>query len=114
MAIVLSIRTHYSQFARYLIARILCVNIIYVLDFQKIPNVKIEKRKVTNTRTDSFHFPEYELTLDTDWEFPRERLTLGEKLGEGNFGTVVMAEAFSIVQENATTTVAVKTLKGSS
>lgn len=55
---------------------------------------------------------EYELPLDIDWEFPRERLTLGKSLGEGNFGRVVMAEAYSIVQENTNTTVAVKMLKG--
>ncbi len=77
-----------------------------------MPIVKIEKQKAESTRSDSFAMSEYELPLDMDWEFPRENLQLGKSLGEGNFGRVVMAEAFSILQENVSSTVAVKMLKG--
>ncbi|XP_061094805.1 vascular endothelial growth factor receptor 2 isoform X2 [Conger conger] len=51
------------------------------------------------------------LTYDPNkWEFPRDRLKLGEPLGRGAFGQVVEAAAFGI--EKATcTTVAVKMLK---
>ena len=35
---------------------------------------------------------EYELPLDPDWEWPRAYLTLGQVLGEGEFGKVSLAE----------------------
>ncbi|RUS70843.1 hypothetical protein EGW08_021396 [Elysia chlorotica] len=56
---------------------------------------------------------EYELPLDTKWEFPRERLKLGSRLGEGAFGLVVKAEAMGLLNSNSSspTTVAVKMLK---
>ncbi len=54
---------------------------------------------------------EYELPLDPAWEFPRTDLRLGETLGEGAFGKVVMAEAMDITDSGVTTPVAVKMLK---
>ncbi|XP_078587238.1 fibroblast growth factor receptor 2-like isoform X6 [Branchiostoma floridae x Branchiostoma japonicum] len=54
---------------------------------------------------------EYELPLDPDWEFPRDRLHLGKPLGEGCFGQVVMADAVGIIEKETVTTVAVKMLK---
>ena len=54
---------------------------------------------------------EYELPLDSRWEFPRQQLQLGKSLGEGAFGHVVQAQAHGIVQPGTTTTVAVKMLK---
>ncbi|XP_071793645.1 fibroblast growth factor receptor-like isoform X3 [Asterias amurensis] len=54
---------------------------------------------------------EYEVPLDPEWEFPRDRLTLGKALGEGAFGKVVLAEAVGISAKEQTTTVAVKMLK---
>ncbi|PFX14424.1 Fibroblast growth factor receptor 1 [Stylophora pistillata] len=36
------------------------------------------------------------LSYDPSWEFPEERLTLGEVLGSGAFGEVIKAEAFGI------------------
>lgn len=79
---------------------------------QKVPVVKIEKQKASSTRSGSLFMSEYELPLDVDWEFPRDNLIIGKSLGEGNFGKVMMAEAKSILQENVTSTVAVKMLKG--
>lgn len=55
---------------------------------------------------------DYLLPLDTTWEFPRNNLELGESIGEGEFGKVVYAVAFGIIEENTTTPVAVKMLKG--
>uniref|UniRef100_A0A8B9L8Z7 receptor protein-tyrosine kinase n=1 Tax=Astyanax mexicanus TaxID=7994 RepID=A0A8B9L8Z7_ASTMX len=52
------------------------------------------------------------LTYDASkWEFPRERLKLGEPLGRGAFGQVVEAAAFGIEKATTCTTVAVKMLK---
>ncbi|XP_060773450.1 vascular endothelial growth factor receptor 2 isoform X2 [Neoarius graeffei] len=45
------------------------------------------------------------------WEFPRERLKLGEPLGRGAFGQVLEAAAFGIEKATTCTTVAVKMLK---
>ncbi|XP_078741046.1 fibroblast growth factor receptor 3-like, partial [Lampetra fluviatilis] len=56
---------------------------------------------------------EFDLTEDPHWEFPRERLTLGKRLGEGCFGQVVMCEALGIDQDGRchSTSVAAKMLK---
>ncbi|XP_061437716.1 fibroblast growth factor receptor 3-like, partial [Lethenteron reissneri] len=47
------------------------------------------------------------------WEFPRERLTLGEQLGEGCFGRVLLAEALGMEpsRPHRSVRVAVKMLK---
>ncbi len=55
---------------------------------------------------------EYEIPLDKEWEFPRDRLTVGKPLGEGAFGQVRKGEAFGISGKNCSTPVAVKMLKG--
>ncbi|XP_056235032.1 vascular endothelial growth factor receptor 2 isoform X1 [Seriola aureovittata] len=52
------------------------------------------------------------LTYDANkWEFPRDRLKLGDPLGRGAFGQVVEAAAFGIEKATTCTTVAVKMLK---
>ena len=40
------------------------------------------------------------LKYDTDWEFPFERLVLGDRLGAGAFGEVYKAEAMGILALN--------------
>ena len=40
------------------------------------------------------------LTYDADWEFPSERLVLGERLGAGAFGEVYKGEAMGILALN--------------
>ncbi|NP_999702.1 fibroblast growth factor receptor precursor [Strongylocentrotus purpuratus] len=54
---------------------------------------------------------EYDIPLDPEWEFPRDRLTVGKTIGEGAFGKVVIGEAVGIVCQEKTSTVAVKMLK---
>lgn len=54
---------------------------------------------------------EYELPMDSKWEFPRDRLILGKELGSGAFGIVRQGEASGINNRFETTTVAVKMLK---
>lgn len=77
-----------------------------------MPLVKIEKHR-TISKGDSIEPDlEYELPLDTDWEFPRENLVLEETLGEGAFGKVVKAQALGVIQPGITSVVAVKMLKG--
>uniref|UniRef100_A0A8C5EIP4 receptor protein-tyrosine kinase n=1 Tax=Gouania willdenowi TaxID=441366 RepID=A0A8C5EIP4_GOUWI len=52
------------------------------------------------------------LTYDANkWEFPRDRLKLGDPLGRGAFGQVVEAAAFAIEKATTCTTVAIKMLK---
>ncbi|XP_065219424.1 hepatocyte growth factor receptor-like [Planococcus citri] len=77
----------------------------------KLPNITIEYAPVTETNEETPPGMEFSLPLDTKWEFPREKLVLGRFLGEGEFGTVVLSEALGIIDENITTTVAVKMLK---
>lgn len=77
-----------------------CFNLL-----QLIPEVNI-KNVVSNQIGQ-----EYELPIDWSWEFPREQLILGDKVGEGAFGEVLRGEAEEIVPGQGTLTVAVKSLK---
>ncbi|XP_043202608.1 proto-oncogene tyrosine-protein kinase receptor Ret-like [Amphibalanus amphitrite] len=54
------------------------------------------------------------LPVDAKWEFPRQRLVLGELLGEGEFGKVVLGRALGINGASGYTSVAVKMLKPAS
>jgi len=54
---------------------------------------------------------EYDFPIDWSWEFPRSQLTLGDKLGEGAFGEVLLGKAQEIIPGQGTLTVAVKSLK---
>ncbi|XP_046633062.1 fibroblast growth factor receptor 4-like isoform X1 [Daphnia pulicaria] len=74
------------------------------------PVIKIEKHR-SRLGTDIGSVSEYELPLDTRWEFPRQDLQLGKSLGEGAFGHVVQAQANGIIEKNSVSTVAVKMLK---
>ncbi|XP_075223226.1 fibroblast growth factor receptor homolog 1-like isoform X2 [Lycorma delicatula] len=75
-----------------------------------MPVVKIEKQK-SRGKLDLMSVSEYELPLDSEWEFQRDDLTLGKSLGEGAFGKVVKAEAQGILQQGISAVVAVKMLK---
>lgn len=85
-------------------------------EIMQIPIVKIEKQRTTmiqqpSSCSDSNTFNEYEFPLDTNWEFPRHQLALGQTLGEGAFGRVVMAEAHGLGQGGSNLVVAVKMVK---
>ena len=54
---------------------------------------------------------EYYFPVDLVWEFARDNLTMGKKLGEGAFGEVVLGEAMDLLSPGVVTTVAVKKLK---
>ncbi|RZF43116.1 hypothetical protein LSTR_LSTR001294 [Laodelphax striatellus] len=75
-----------------------------------MPVVKIEKQK-SRAKLDSSSMSEYELPLDSEWEFPRESLSLSRTLGEGAFGKVIKADALGIIQQGVSNVVAVKMLK---
>ncbi|XP_065204948.1 fibroblast growth factor receptor homolog 1-like [Planococcus citri] len=82
-------------------------------DILKCPIVRIECREFRCKRGYAENL-EYELPIDDEWEFPRDKLKLTDTvLGEGEFGQVVQASAYGIVQPLVWTTVAVKTLKAS-
>ncbi len=85
-----------------------------------VPVVRIERQpssssssrhRLGSENTTLTTVSEYELPLDPDWEFPRERLSLGRTLGEGAFGKVVQAEALSLRRPGERSVVAVKMLK---
>ncbi|XP_015042905.2 fibroblast growth factor receptor homolog 2 [Drosophila pseudoobscura] len=85
----------------------------------QMPVIKIEKQRTTFSTTgpgsadSSQGFNEYEFPLDSNWEIPRQQLSLGSILGEGAFGRVVMAEAEGLPRSPnmAETIVAVKMVK---
>ncbi|XP_077353108.1 fibroblast growth factor receptor 1-A-like isoform X2 [Festucalex cinctus] len=56
---------------------------------------------------------DHQIPCDPQWEIPRERLTLGEPLGEGFFGQVALAEVLGLDKERpaGVSKVAVKMLK---
>uniref|UniRef100_A0A8D8UER9 Fibroblast growth factor receptor 2 n=1 Tax=Cacopsylla melanoneura TaxID=428564 RepID=A0A8D8UER9_9HEMI len=65
----------------------------------EMPIISITKGKAkTNQSTSNGIVSEYEVPRDNHWEFPRQSLTLGQTLGEGNFDKVVRAEAEGILK----------------
>lgn len=83
-----------------------------------IPIIKIEKQRTTmvqnataSANNDPSPISEYEFPMDTNWEFPRQQLKLGETLGEGAFGRVVRAEANGLMKNGTHNVVAVKMVK---
>ncbi|XP_060791281.1 macrophage colony-stimulating factor 1 receptor isoform X2 [Neoarius graeffei] len=54
-----------------------------------------------------------QLSYNSKWEFPRDRLTFGQVLGSGAFGKVVEATALGLEKDDHITQVAVKMLKSS-
>eukprot|EP00914_Ancora_sagittata_P013128 GHVO01025579.1.p1 GENE.GHVO01025579.1~~GHVO01025579.1.p1 ORF type:complete len:699 (+),score=42.80 GHVO01025579.1:45-2141(+) len=71
--------------------------------------VRIERDRLSSNMTTC---SEYEIPLDPNWEFSREKLTLGKVLGEGAFGVVLAADASGIMgKRTGVTKVAVKRVK---
>ncbi|KAJ8397526.1 hypothetical protein AAFF_G00438020 [Aldrovandia affinis] len=90
--------------------------IVFVIRSRKRPSRGELKTGYLSIIVDSEDMPMDEhcerLTYDPNkWEFPRDRLKLGEPLGRGAFGQVVEAAAFGIEKAATCTTVAVKMLK---
>uniref|UniRef100_A0A8C5FP43 receptor protein-tyrosine kinase n=1 Tax=Gadus morhua TaxID=8049 RepID=A0A8C5FP43_GADMO len=90
--------------------------IVFVIRGRKRPTGEDVKTGYLSMILDSEDMPVDEqcerLTYDaTKWEFPQDRLKLGDPLGRGAFGQVVEAAAFGIEKNTTCTTVAVKMLK---
>lgn len=75
-----------------------------------VPQVRIEgpRRRLSSELTT---MSEYEIPLDKNWEFSRDRLIMGKQLGSGAFGVVIKAEAIGIGGKKGRVAVAVKMLK---
>ncbi|XP_065218833.1 fibroblast growth factor receptor 3-like [Planococcus citri] len=80
-------------------------------DVLNMPVVSIERLKSGIVKNGMVSVGEYQMSLDEQWEYPRQNLRLGETLGEGEFGKVVQAEARDIWKHGNGVTVAVKMLK---
>nr|XP_055041614.1 vascular endothelial growth factor receptor 2 [Misgurnus anguillicaudatus] len=98
------------------IAMFLWLLIVFVIRNRKRPNDGDLKTGYLSMILDSDDMPMdghcERLTYDASkWEFPRDRLKLGEPLGRGAFGQVVEATAYGIEKATTCTTVAVKMLK---
>uniref|UniRef100_A0A8C1ZGG0 receptor protein-tyrosine kinase n=1 Tax=Cyprinus carpio TaxID=7962 RepID=A0A8C1ZGG0_CYPCA len=98
------------------IAMFLWLLIVFVIRNRKRPNEGDLKTGYLSIILDLDDMPMDEhcerLTYDANkWEFPRDRLKLGEPLGRGAFGQVVEATAYGIEKATTCTTVAVKMLK---
>ncbi|XP_028300796.1 vascular endothelial growth factor receptor 2 isoform X2 [Gouania willdenowi] len=90
--------------------------IVFVIRGRKRPKEGDLKTGYLSMILDSEDMPMDEqcerLTYDANkWEFPRDRLKLGDPLGRGAFGQVVEAAAFAIEKATTCTTVAIKMLK---
>ncbi|CAL8394781.1 unnamed protein product [Boreogadus saida] len=90
--------------------------IVFVIRGRKRPTGEDVKTGYLSMILDSEDMPVDEqcerLTYDANkWEFPQDRLKLGDPLGRGAFGQVVEAAAFGIEKNTTCTTVAVKMLK---
>ncbi|XP_066575995.1 vascular endothelial growth factor receptor 2 isoform X2 [Amia ocellicauda] len=90
--------------------------LVFVIRTRKRPSGGELKTGYLSIIVDSDELPMDEkcerLTYDASkWEFPRDRLKLGQPLGRGAFGQVVEAAAFGIEKAATCTTVAVKMLK---
>ncbi|XP_042339126.1 vascular endothelial growth factor receptor 2 isoform X2 [Plectropomus leopardus] len=90
--------------------------IVFVIRGRKRPSGGDLKTGYLSMILDSEDMPMDEqcerLTYDANkWEFPRDRLKLGDPLGRGAFGQVVEAAALGIEKATTCTTVAVKMLK---
>ncbi|XP_001868628.2 fibroblast growth factor receptor homolog 1 [Culex quinquefasciatus] len=84
-----------------------------VKSFQ-LPVVHIETHRMAVAKNEYYEVAdvsEYEFPIDWSWEFSRDKLTLGDTLGEGAFGRVVVAEAHGLLEKDQTSKVAVKMLK---
>lgn len=83
------------------------------------PRVKIETETVNLSQLGAADkkraLNEYQLPLDKDWEVARDKLLIGEKLGEGAFGVVFKATARSLSdgKDDTVIDVAIKMLKDS-
>ncbi|XP_023237493.1 fibroblast growth factor receptor 3-like [Centruroides sculpturatus] len=78
-------------------------------DSSLAPIVKIDIPR--DSLSEFITISEYEVPLDPNWEFPRERLVLGKLLGQGAFGQVMLADAYGLNDKEGITVVAVKMLK---
>uniref|UniRef100_A0A3P8ZB02 receptor protein-tyrosine kinase n=1 Tax=Esox lucius TaxID=8010 RepID=A0A3P8ZB02_ESOLU len=96
------------------IAAILLLLLVIVLyKYKQKPKYEVRWKIIETNDGNNYTFIDpVQLPYNKKWEFPRDKLKLGQILGAGAFGKVVEATAYGLgTDENKTTRVAVKMLK---
>ena len=76
-----------------------------------VPNIAPLTPKLQNDKRISLQVKPQAFVPEVDWEFPKEKLYIRKKLGEGSFGEVWRARAEGILGRKGSPVVAVKMLK---
>lgn len=88
--------------------------VLVMVVWRKKPRYEIRWKVIESISSDGHEYiyvDPTQLPYDSNWEFPRNQLSLGRTLGSGAFGRVVEATAHSLGHSDSITKVAVKMLK---
>lgn len=88
--------------------------LVILYKYKQKPKYEVRWKIIESNTGNNYTFIDpTQLPYNHKWEFPRERLKLGQVLGAGAFGKVVEATAYGLGTEDEVTRVAVKMLKPS-
>ncbi|KAK9537074.1 hypothetical protein VZT92_006810 [Zoarces viviparus] len=88
--------------------------IILILLWRKKPRYEVRWKLIESVSPDGqlySYLNPAQLPYDSSWEVPRDKVVLGQVLGSGAFGRVVMASVSGLLSSHSTTKVAVKMVK---
>ncbi|KAM6986622.1 macrophage colony-stimulating factor 1 receptor 1-like [Aplochiton taeniatus] len=88
--------------------------LVILCKYKQKPKYEVRWKIIESNNGNNYTFIDpTQLPYNQKWEFPRERLKLGQVVGAGAFGKVVEATAYGLGTEDNVTRVAVKMLKPS-
>uniref|UniRef100_A0A8C8CJB7 receptor protein-tyrosine kinase n=1 Tax=Oncorhynchus tshawytscha TaxID=74940 RepID=A0A8C8CJB7_ONCTS len=101
--------------ATYTSALLFLLLVIVLYKYKQKPKYEVRWKIIEANDGNNYTFIDpTQLPYNKKWEFPRDKLRLGQILGAGAFGKVVEATAYGLgTDDNMTTRVAVKMLKPS-